>query len=448
MTTSRDWLATLWPASYMGVAFFFDSDDEKGGRGLKVHEFPGRDDPFVEDLGQKARYFEGAAYIHGDDVDTQALDLTETFASRGPGTLVIPLLGPIEVHCEEFTRKHEKDKLGYVAYQVRFVRAGAAQSLISVTLAGQLVFDQADALSLALANLFPAALTLLNQADYVVAAAIGGFEGIAAAIETVRLANAVDPDVSVAARDAASAILTASPLLISPGAVDPGDVSNLLADVPPLDELPAFAGTGLPDPTATLAASVIATIRALVAGMDGAAAASAMLEFAAAYPAAEPSLALSASAAAAAANAEAVTALARLAALTAWAEALQRQSYASRPDGIAARAAAAERFELELGRATGAANHSLYVALTDLRGAVVSYLTQLIADLAPIVTVSAARQMPALWWAWRLYGDPARAVDLVLRNQVRHPSLMPLSFEALAPGFAAAANLAVVWPAA
>jgi hypothetical protein len=33
---------------------------------------------------------------------------------------------------------------------VRFVRAGAAQSLISVTLAGQLVFDQADALSSAL----------------------------------------------------------------------------------------------------------------------------------------------------------------------------------------------------------------------------------------------------------------------------------------------------------
>jgi hypothetical protein len=45
MAASRDWLASLWPASYMGVAFFFDSDDEKGGRGPKVHEFPGRDDP-------------------------------------------------------------------------------------------------------------------------------------------------------------------------------------------------------------------------------------------------------------------------------------------------------------------------------------------------------------------------------------------------------------------
>jgi len=76
----------------------------------------------------------------------------------------------------------------------------------------------------------------------------------------------------------------------------------------------------------------------------------------------------------------------------------------------------------------------------------VQYLTQLMANLAPVVTISSPQSMPALWWAWRLYQDPTRAVDLVLRNNVVHPSFMPLSFEALAPGYAAPPNMPVNWP--
>src|SRR5262249_54442693 len=134
----------------------------------------------------------------------------------------------------------------------------------------------------------------------------------------------------------------------------------------------------------------------------------------------------------AAANTGTMTRLCRLAALIAWAEALARQSYASRPDGVAARAAAAERLDLELMQLGGAENYWLYVAIQNLRGSVVTYLTQLIADLAPVVTVTANQSMPALWWAWRLYHDPTRTVDLVQRNEVRHPSFMPTEFVALA----------------
>jgi prophage DNA circulation protein len=440
MTDCRNWLATLWPASYMGVAFFFESDEETGGRSLRVHEFPNRDDPFVEDLGEAPRVYKGSAYIHGDDVDLKSLDLSETFASAGPGTLVLPLYGPIEVQCRSFTRRHERDKLGYVAYQIEFVRNGAAKPLISVLLAGQQIFDRADALASAVAHLFPAAVTLLNMPNYVVAAAIGEAETIAGTIEAVRLANPVDAATSATVHAASAAILTAAPLLISPETVAASDVANFLAGVPALDE-------SFDDPVATLAAGIVATVRTLAAGMDGATAAAAMLALTEQFPAVSAVPALSPSAAAAAANLAAMTAIARLGALTAWAEALERQSFVSRSDGVNARAAAAERFELEMRRATGALNAALFVALSELRGAVVAYLTQLIADLAPVVTVSAPQSMPALWWAWRLYGDPERAVDLALRNQVKHPSFMPLSFEALAPGFAAPASLPTVWPA-
>ena len=43
------------------------------------------------------------------------------------------------------------------------------------------------------------------------------------------------------------------------------------------------------------------------------------------------------------------------------------------------------------------------------------------------------RSLPALVLAWKLYQDPSRAAELVARNDIPHPSFMPLRFNALAP---------------
>src|SRR5581483_10553408 len=129
MSECRDWLATLWPASFKGFPFFLDSDEEEGGRSLKVHEFPHRDDPFVEDLGQAPRIFKGSAYISGDLADIEALAFSELLASPGSGILMLPSRGPVQVRCKTFARKNEKDKLGYIAYSVEFVREGAPLAL-------------------------------------------------------------------------------------------------------------------------------------------------------------------------------------------------------------------------------------------------------------------------------------------------------------------------------
>ena len=99
---------------------------------------------------------------------------------------------------------------------------------------------------------------------------------------------------------------------------------------------------------------------------------------------------------------------------------------------MTARAEVAERFDHELEAAGGAANAPLYIAIEGLRGSVVDYLTRLIADLAPVVTVSANRSLPSLWWSWRIYGVADRSAELVARNSVRHPSFMPREFQALA----------------
>jgi prophage DNA circulation protein len=422
MTECRDWLTSLWPGSYKGVSFWFESDDESGGRGLVIHEFPHRDDPFVEDLGEAPRFFEGAIYIHGDDVDAQAARLTETFASKGPGSLVLPIRGPVSVHCQEFRRSHQRDKLGYVAYTAKFVRAGAAGSLVSLPYAARLVTDAADRLAAALAGLFPRRVATLAQPDFVVAAAVEGVQAAAAALDVVRLQNAVDPATSAKVREGVTALVASAPLLLSRSDT-PGEASDLLAVLPEIG-----AATG----AEALAAGLVAAVRRLADAMPAPAAQAAMADYIGAHDVARADTYLAPTAARAAENVAEVARLARLAGLTAWAEALMRRNYASRPDGVTARGEAAERFEDEMAACFGAADAALYIAIGALRDAVVDYLTALIVDLAPVVTVESSAIMPSLWWSWRLYATPARAGELVGRNGVRHPSFMPRRFQALA----------------
>ena len=71
------------------------------------------------------------------------------------------------------------------------------------------------------------------------------------------------------------------------------------------------------------------------------------------------------------------------------------------------------------------------LALGEIEGKLIEFLSQTITDLAPINVVEASRQMPSLYWSWRLYGNAARAGELWTRNSVKHPGWMPAEFEAL-----------------
>ncbi len=407
MSEVRNWLKTLWPASYKGVPFYFEKDDERGGRGLVIHEFPNRDDPFVEDLGEQPRFYGGHAYVHGDAADGLARALIAVCTMRGPGPLVVPLFGPVVVQCQHFERKHEKDKLGYVAFELRFVRDGALTGLISIAALANAVFGAADGMAGALSSVFAAGLTVFDQPDFVVGAAVDGVAGAAAALDTIRSSSSVDPGVSATVRDQAAAII--------------GAASSAIVD----DAVPG-------DDVAALAASLVLATRTLADGMGADAAAAAMLDLAdISAPPPLPTY-ITPSWLTAAQNAAAAARLARLAALTAFAEALTRRVYSSRSDGVSARAQAAVRFDAELNACHGAADATLYLAIQTLRASIVDYLTQLITTLQPVVTVITARSLPSLVIAWRLYADPLRSTELVGRNLVRHPSFMPLEFEALA----------------
>ena len=71
--------------------------------------------------------------------------------------------------------------------------------------------------------------------------------------------------------------------------------------------------------------------------------------------------------------------------------------------------------------------------LVDLYGRAVAYLVRAGLDLKPVVRVTTGERLPATLLAWQLYGDPARALELVDRNDCATPFFMPLVLDAEQP---------------
>lgn len=405
MAIARDWTRTLWPASYKGVPFFVDRDGEEGGRRIVTHEFPMRDIPYNEDLGEKKRTFAVAAYLASDRADADAAALTAICATRGAGVLVLPAHGQITARCTDFRRARDKDRSGYIAYTLDFVREGASSALATVLSLANLIFIQADALSAATATAFAAATAVQRVPDYVALAAIDGVQTAAAALDAIRVTAPVSTDASSAQRREIEAVFGAAPAM-----------------------------TADDDAPAALAARVMGIARALGDAMPAAAAVrtfSTLWSDLNQIAVSEAPAGATAGAQLMAGNQRASDMLLRKAALAAYGEAIARVPLADRPSAITLRADVAEYFEAEAG-ALSADQAQFYSALTAMRDAIVEYLSRAILDLAPVNTISANLSMPSLYWGWRLYGDPRRGDELVARNRVVHPAFMPLDFEALA----------------
>jgi prophage DNA circulation protein len=437
-TPARDWQSTLWRASYKGFPFWFERDEAQGGRGIVTHVFPNSDQPFNEDLGEDPRYFSGNAYVHGDDADAQSSAFERVLVTPGPGVLVIPTAGPVNVRLVNFKRTSDKDRNGYICFEVRFVREGLAGAIVSVPYLGNAAAIAATALGDAIVAAAPVMIDVLDEPDFVATAAVDQVAAVIGAIDAVRTSYPVDTDSSAKVSTTLQAINNALDPLLDQNGAAAQDLTDFAAL---LDIVPAPA-----DGVTAVATALNMAVTVLGDGMDPAVAQDAMASLADTFATVTPlSPALSSNAAAAEANVAGALQLARLMALNAWANAVIARTYTDRPSAVTARAEAAERFERELNECPGQDFAQLFVAIEELQGAVVDYLTQLMTNLAPVVTIEAQLAMPSLVVAWQIYQDPTRCYDLVLRNKVRHPSFMPRQFEALAPGYDAP-GLPAGWP--
>jgi prophage DNA circulation protein len=119
------WKDRLVEASFRGVAFKTEDEGATVGRRVETHEYPNRDKPYTEDLGKVTFKPNITAYVIGDDCFEQRDRLIEALNKSGPGTLVHPTFGELNVCVDGEIRVSTASSEGrMVRFDLQFVEAG------------------------------------------------------------------------------------------------------------------------------------------------------------------------------------------------------------------------------------------------------------------------------------------------------------------------------------
>jgi prophage DNA circulation protein len=113
------WRDRLMPASFRGVGFWVDQAKSPVGKKGQLHEYPQRDMPYFEGLGQQAKIHDLTAFIVGPDCLEQRDKLLKAL-EQGSGELVHPWLGRLQVKVGECDMSHSRQDGGLVTFALKF----------------------------------------------------------------------------------------------------------------------------------------------------------------------------------------------------------------------------------------------------------------------------------------------------------------------------------------
>jgi len=392
------WRDRLQRASFRGVPFYVATADTEEGRRGVLHEYPLRDEPFVEDMGRKAGEFSLEAIVLGEDYFKARDALRDALKQPGPGELVHPTLGRMQVALTAPFRFVEAliDGRGVARFSLRFTETAENTQPAADTNTAAVVDARAEAAAERCAADFADAFGVGGAPGFVAADAMALLADAAAAIEAARAG--VMPDLTVVGEFL-------------------GELSRFSSSLSSLIRAPR-----------TLAERVLGLVSGLRNAVRRPFDAFTSLARFFGYeskrprpPAATPARRVQT------ANRQAIESLVRRAVIIEAARATARIDFAaagvSRQQAIAIRERLADALEDEAASAPAA----VFDALMDLRAAVVRDITARGADLPRLATISMPATLPALVVAYRFLGDATREAEIVARNPtvVRHPGFVP-----------------------
>jgi prophage DNA circulation protein len=129
------WRDDLLPAHFDGFLFHVDTASRESGRRIVEHEFPKKDLPYAEDMGQHAVSFTVRGYCITYPVDTDsplyqrdyriARDALQTRLDQGgPGNLQLPTMEPMLVVCQRYRLTEESKLGGFCIFDMQFTEYG------------------------------------------------------------------------------------------------------------------------------------------------------------------------------------------------------------------------------------------------------------------------------------------------------------------------------------
>ncbi|MAY64002.1 MAG: hypothetical protein CML29_17500 [Rhizobiales bacterium] len=377
----RDWRNAFLPASYRGAAFKVDIESGSFGRRLAIAPIAYSDEAVIEDMGGMPDRFQVTAYCAGDLADAQCKALLAVLKRKGGGLLMLPMLGPKRCRAEQWGFTRYKVRAGFVGIDIDFVVEGLSAVPLLPSAAAGMLSDLAAAVIPAMGSAF--------------ASQVRGASG------------GVRDDVAAAAVSSAQTIATISDLAGVSGA--PAVVATSVAAAP------LAADTVLSAPEVHAAATVTAW-RMIGRYLD----ADKVFDLTAATLA-EPS------------GVTAADTLARAGMFAALSLSAVRRDYAARADARRARETLSGLADPVLVEASAVFGTDVFAWVAESSGQAALAVSRIGADRAPLVRVESGISLPSAVAAYVLYGDANRAGELVARNRVATPALMPAVFEALAP---------------
>lgn len=178
----RTWRDELHPASFRGVPFHVDSDAMPVGRRTQLHEYPQRDKPLVEDMGRRTRTTKLTAFVIGDDYLVKRDDLLKALDEPGPGELVHPWFGRMNVTAGDCEVTHERREGGMARFDLVFIEAGEKGFPAGVPNTARQVEESSESLLESAISRYKAAMSVVNRARLAVVALQNGIAGIQMAI--------------------------------------------------------------------------------------------------------------------------------------------------------------------------------------------------------------------------------------------------------------------------
>ncbi len=163
------WKMQLRAASFRGVSFGVTADESEGGRRTVTHEFPQREAPYVEDLGGAPRRFTVQAFVLGSDYMSRRDALEAALQQPGPGTLVHPWYGEVQVsQTAPYKVRHSAQDGGMAVFQLFFCRDTEPNSPAASVNQGLRARLEAGTAGLLACDSFDSVLRLAGQAEWAV----------------------------------------------------------------------------------------------------------------------------------------------------------------------------------------------------------------------------------------------------------------------------------------
>lgn len=434
----------LRPASFRGVAFVSLGGSSSFGRRKQTHEYPQRDEPWVEDLGRGTRRIRMLGFVIGDDVIAQRDVMISACEADGDGELVHPTLGRRTVSLMDFRSVEHWEHGRYFEFQFEFIDGGKRQYPTSEVATLESVLASVTGLNVAAA--FDFARTTLGEISRgaavlgkIVNTAIGWYsfanDLVGDARNLFQTLFSLPGDFGRFFGSAAHLSFGRSP---STAALSGASIQSLIEGATAARANVATAGAVLESAARSFSASTVDDFTGAVKGV-----ASAVL--AATNDPSDSIRLLGALATFSPANdtttsvigeaigivESACTDLFRRMSIGAVAQASASYQPRSSDDAVQIRDFVTGLIDSEMASAGDSGADQTYQALSALRAAVVADLNKRGAALSSIRTFEVPQPMPSLVLATRLYRDPTRADELVSEANPVHPAFFPTKFNAL-----------------